>query len=150
MRIDALQLVGISVHDLDAEVERYSALFGVEFKTFTAGVDYAMISSSLGPDIVTPLPTHVRIAVDTSDCFELIEMPGIPEGYRNIHFRVDDMDNAVAHLTGQGLTVVQDIRAGDAHEVIFDSSEMNGVRVCLLRYDGPSFAAALAASPRPR
>jgi predicted enzyme related to lactoylglutathione lyase len=150
MRIDAMQLFGISVHDLDAEVKRYSALFGIEFKVFTAGVDYAMTTSvPPGEDRAPRLPANVRIAVDTSDCFELLEMPDIPEGCRNIHFRVDDMDAAVAHLVSHGLTVVQDIRAGDAREVIFDSSGTNGMRLCLLEYAGASFAAALAGSPRP-
>ena len=50
-------------------------------------------------------------------------------------------------LAGRGLTVVLDMRIGHAREVIFDSRELNGIRLCLLEYEGDSLAEALAASP---
>ena len=78
--------------------------------------------------------------------FELIEIPGADEGFRNIHFRVDDIEAAVAVLTGRGLRVVQDMRIGLAREVIFNSDDINGIRLCLLEYEGNSLAEALAAS----
>jgi catechol 2,3-dioxygenase-like lactoylglutathione lyase family enzyme len=95
--LEAIELLGIVVHDLDAAVARYSSLFGLEFHVFTPGRDYAL------REVAGVGDTARALAMDTSGCFELIEMPGQPEGVRNIHFRVDDIEAATAHLTAQGL-----------------------------------------------
>jgi len=150
MRIEAMELLGWSVHDLDSAVARFTALLGLDFRIFEVGVDYEVATTSdTGTSSSAPLPQRLRIAVDATGCFELLEMPGIPEGFRNIHFRVDDMDAAVRHIVAQGLAPIQDLRAGVAREVIFDAVELYGVRLCLLEYPGESFRAALEDSPRP-
>lgn len=150
MDFTRLELMGVLVHDLDREVERYSRLFGLEFRTFVSGRDYALARrGGSGADADVTLPPSVRMAMDTSGCFELIELPGADEGVRNIHVRVDDIDAATDHLVAHGLSVVHDLEAGTAREVIFDSRDLNGVRLCLIAYEGPSLAEALAASPRP-
>lgn len=148
MRIDAMPLLGVSVHNFEAEVERYAALFGLEFHVFTAGVDYELrYAADPGTDTGTTLPSQLRLAVDTSDTFEIVELPGAPEGFRNIHFRVDDIDAAKAHFLDHGLVLAQEIWAGTAREVVFDGSSLNGIRMCLVQFEGNSFAGALAASP---
>lgn len=145
-----MPLLGVAVSDFDAEVDRYSRLFGVEFKVFIAGVDYFLSYDSSGSeDTSAPLPANLRLAVDTSDLFELVDVPGVPEGVRNIHYRVDDLDRAVEHFQAGGLTLLHIVQAGLAREAIFDATSLNGVRLCLLEFEGPSFAEALAASPRP-
>lgn len=149
MRVERMELIGVVVDDLDAAVARYSDLFGLEFVVFTPGVDYALTGASSDTGDPTPLPGGIRMAMDTSGCFELIGIPGAEEGVRNIHFRVDDMEAAIEQFVSRGLPVVQDLRAGTVREVIFDSRELNGVRMCLVHYKGPSFAEALAASPAP-
>jgi catechol 2,3-dioxygenase-like lactoylglutathione lyase family enzyme len=149
VRITAMEVLGVSVRDLDATVARYSELFGLEFYVLTPRVDYAVEGKSRSSGDPSPLPDDIRIAIDTSGCFELIEMPEVAEGVRNIHFRVDDMDVAVRHMTEANIRVVQDMRVGLGREVIFDSQDLNGVRVCFLWYEGSSFVEALAASPPP-
>jgi catechol 2,3-dioxygenase-like lactoylglutathione lyase family enzyme len=148
-RLEGMQLLGVVVNDLDAAVARYGELFGLDFVVFTAGVDYEVTSRPTGVRDPHPLAANSRIALDTSGTLELIEIPGADEGFRNIHFRVTDAKAAVAVLEGRGLRVVRDMRIGLAREVIFDSLELNGIRLCLLEYDGNSLAEALAASPRP-
>ncbi|GAB3119575.1 VOC family protein [Glaciibacter psychrotolerans] len=144
-----MPLLGITVHNFDAEVERYTALFGVTFHVFRAGIDYELrYAADPGTDTSPPLSDGLRIAVDTSDRFELVELPGAPEGFRNVHFRVDDIDAATAHFRQLGLVLAQEIWAGTAREVVFDASSLNGIRLCLLQFEGESFAEALAASPR--
>lgn len=145
-----MPLLGVCVHDLDSEVERYERLFGIEFLTFTAGVDYALRYDETGENDTAPkLPDQLRLAVDTQDQFELVEIPGISEGFRNIHYRVDDIDTAAAHFKREGLVVAQVIQAGTVKEVVFDALHLNGIRLCLMQFEGPSFAQALAASPTP-
>jgi catechol 2,3-dioxygenase-like lactoylglutathione lyase family enzyme len=147
--LEAMELVGVVVDDLDAAVARYRELFGLDFVVFTTGVDYEVRPRPIPVDDPQPLAANSRIALDTSGAFELIEIPGAAEGFRNIHFRVPDADVAVAVLEARGLTVIRDVRIGLAREVIFDSRELHGVRLCLLQYEGSSLAEALASSPRP-
>lgn len=150
MQLTPMPLIGVAVHNLEQEVARYERLFGVTFHTFTAGVDYHLSYATDGAGDTSPsLPDHVRLAVDTNDWFELVEMPEVAEGYRNIHYRVDDIDRATAHFVEQGLELVQEIQAGTAREVVFDATSLNGIRLCLLQFEGDSFAEALAASPKP-
>ncbi|WP_427869537.1 VOC family protein [Leucobacter luti] len=147
--LEPMPLVGVVVTDLDAAIARYSALFGLEFRIFVPGVDYELRYETSGEgDTSQELPGRLRIAFDTDDSFELVEIPGSAEGVRNMHYRVDDMDAALAHFAAQGLEPVQIIRAGGAREVVFDASDLTGLRLCLLQFDGDSFAEALAASPQ--
>lgn len=148
--LEPMPLLGVAVADFDTEVARYSELFGVEFKVFSAGIDYHLAYDSSGAkDTSAPLPAGLRLAVDTSDLFELVDLPGAAEGVRNIHYRADDLDRAVEHFRSGGLTLLHIVQAGLAREAIFDATSLNGVRLCLLEFEGPSFAEALAASPRP-
>ena len=44
--LEAMQLVGVVVNDLDVAVARYRELFGLDFVVFTAGVDYEVAPRS--------------------------------------------------------------------------------------------------------
>lgn len=148
--LEPMPLVGVVVNDLNAAIEQYSKLFGLEFLTFVPGVDYALRYETDGAgDTSQELPQRMRLAFDTADCFELVEIPGSKQGVRNVHYRVDDMHAAVEHFNAQGLEPVQIVQAGLAREVIFDGTSLTGLRMCLLQYPGNSFAEALAASGRP-
>lgn len=93
MKIEAMELVGVVVNDLDSAVAKYGSLFGVEFRTFLAGVDYQLTDESAAPDASAQAPPdNVRIAMDTTGLFELIEIPGARQGFRNIHFRVKALE----------------------------------------------------------
>lgn len=147
--LEPMPLLGVTVKNFEEEIRRYSELFDIEFMVFTPGVDYALSYASTGAtDTSTPLPSGLRIAVDTSDLFELVDLPGADEGVRNIHYRVDDLDKAVEHFVEHGLTLLHVVQAGNAREAIFDATSLNGVRMCLMEFEGDSFAEALAASPR--
>lgn len=147
--LEPMPLLGVTVKNFEEEVRRYSEMFDVEFLVFTPGIDYQLAYHSTGAaDTSTPLPSGLRIAVDTSDLFELVDLPDAAEGVRNIHYRVDDLDKAVKHFVEHGLTLLHVVQAGSAREAIFDAASLNGVRMCLMEFEGDSFAEALAASPQ--
>lgn len=148
--LEPMPLLGVTVKNFEEEVRRYSKMFDIEFRIFRPGVDYHLAYDSTGaPDTSAPLPSGLRIAVDTNDLFELVDMPEAEEGVRNIHYRVDDLDRAVEHFVEHGLTLLHVVQAGNAREAIFDATSLNGVRMCLMEFEGDSFSEALAASPRP-
>ena len=87
-KLEAIELVGVVVNELDAAVARYGELFGLDFLVFTPGstmrsccLDHFGRSRSIASQKWSD-------ALDTSGLFELIEIPGVAEGFRNIHFRV--------------------------------------------------------------
>lgn len=140
MKIERMELLGVVVTDLDEAVERYTRVFGLEFRVFTPGESYPLVDAIEINDAAAQIPAGGRIAMDTSGMFELIELPDEQPGFRNIHYRVDDIEAAKAHFIAEGLTVVRDLYAGPIREVIFDGSTFGGIRVCLMQYEGASFA----------
>ncbi len=149
MKIDRMELLGVVVNDLDEAVERYTRLFGLEFHIFTPGESYPLADAIAINDSAAQIPVGGRIAMDTSGMFELIELPDEQPGFRNIHYRVDDIEAAKAHFIAEGMTVVRDLYAGPIREVIFDGTTFGGIRVCLMQYDGPSFAEVAPSGPVP-
>ncbi len=148
MRIERMSMLGVSVKDLDEAVARYTDLFGLEFEILKPGVEYPVHDALGGTDISAPaMKAGGRIAIDRTECFELVELPNEPEGTRNIHFRVDDIDAASAHMMSRGLRMVRDMLAGAVRETVFNSEDLNGVRLCLMQYEGDSFIDALRAEP---
>lgn len=146
MRIESMELLGVCVDDFDEALETFSRLFGLDFRVFRPGGDFELIDLDDRAIDDQPQPQG-RIAMDSTGCFEIVEMPGAREGFRNIHFRVEDIEQAVAHAKACGLRVARDVRAGTVREVIFDATALHGIRVCFVQYEGGSFAEALTASP---
>lgn len=144
MNISAMTMLGVQVKDLDAAIELYSEMFGVEFEILKPGKDYPVHDALAGQDPDSGrLRTTGRIAIDRTEYFELVETPEGPEGKRNIHFRVDDIDEASRRAEAAGLRMIRDIIAGGVRETVFHPDDLNGVRLCLMQYDGDSFIDAL-------
>ena len=142
MKLERLEYVGVVVDDLEAGVQRFSDLFGLEFEIYdTAELD-VRASDGVLPDEKAP-QAGMRIAIDSKGAFEIVEAAGAEEGFRNVHLRVDDMDAAIEHLSSRGLRLVRHFYVGDMREAIFLGDDLYGIRVCLLEYEGPSLGAAM-------
>ncbi|WP_408899754.1 hypothetical protein ACJ5H2_22885 (plasmid) [Nocardioides sp. R1-1] len=139
-----MEYLGIVVDDLEAGVQRFSDLFDLEFEILN--IDDLEVRTTDGaiPDAQAP-QSRMRVAVDSSGFFELVEVAGADEGFRNIHFRVDSVEDAIAELSGRGLHLVRHFVVGQMREAIFASDDLFGLRVCLLEYAGPSLSAAMRA-----
>lgn len=149
MKIDRMEILGVVVNDLEEAVERYSRVFGVEFRVFTPGESYPLADAIAINDAAAQIPSGGRIAMDTSGMFELIELKDQEPGFRNIHYRVDNIEEAKAHFIAEGMTVVRDLYAGPIREVIFDGDTFGGIRVCLMQYEGDSFAEVVTTGGTP-
>lgn len=97
--------VGIAVEDLEAEVERYRAIFGlepahrevvqsqgVEEVLFRVGTSYVQLLGSLGPD--TPVGR-----------FLAKRGPGV----HHVAYRVDDVAAALERLRAEGVRLVDEV-----------------------------------------
>lgn len=145
MKLDRLEFVGVVVDDLEVGVRRFSELFGTSFEILDTTTLDVQVQDGEAPDAQAP-QSGMRVALDSSGNFELVEVAGMEEGFRNVHFRVDDIDEAIAHLSGQGLCLVRQFVVGGMKEAIFRGDDLYGVRVCLLEYQGDSLADAMRAS----
>jgi len=146
MRMDRLEFIGVVVDDLDVGVSRFSDVLGLDFEIIdTTTLDIQAVDGVI-PDTRAP-QSGMRVALDSSGLFELVEVAGMEEGFRNIHFRVDDMEAAIAELSAKGLRLVRHFVVGRMKEAIFAAEDLYGIRVCLLEYEGSSLADAMRDQP---
>lgn len=147
MRWEKMEILGITVRDLDSATRTFSDLFGLEFRSFEFpnGIAFENVpvpGGGTGTAVLDP-NASTRMAIDTSGCFELIEDNGAPEGCRNIHFKVDDIGAAKDHAIAQGLTLAAEYKGGTLHEAVFVSPKLYGLRLCLISYSAPSAVEAI-------
>lgn len=146
MSMKRMEYIGVVVDNLEEGVQRFSEVFGYDFDIVdTTKLDIQVTEGDM-PDAKAP-QGGMRLALDKSGVFELVEVAGAEEGFRNIHFRVDDMDEAIAELSSKGLRLLRRFVVGGMKEAIFNAEDMYGIRVCLLEYEGPSVAAAMLRDP---
>ena len=124
--------IGISVDDLEAAVETYRTLLGidpvhrervedqgVEEVLFAAGTSYIQLLGALGPD------TPVGRSLTTRG-------PGL----HHIAYRVSDIEQALAHFRAEGAQLIDNTpRAGSRNTTIafVHPRSMNGVLVELVQ-----------------
>lgn len=147
MKFERMEIVGVQVHDLDAAVELFTGLLGLEFRMLVPGEDYSFSDSLDGSDQSAPLVgPGSRVAIDTSGYMELVEVPQSDEGLRNFHVKVDDLEAAKSLMASRGVRLVRDVVAGGVKEAIFHSEDLCGVRLCIVEYEGESLVEALVRS----
>ena len=144
--IERIEVQGVNVSDLPRAQELFSRLFGLEFKSIVlGGPDIATEPVPLQSGELTPDPNSVQtgqvpLAIDPTGVFELIQTPAGQQAdvVRNIHFKVADIDAAIAEMQANGIRVLGNIRCGGVREVIFHQEDLFGVRICFVEYSGPS------------
>ncbi|WP_269304223.1 VOC family protein [Aeromicrobium sp. HA] len=148
MKIERMELVGLEVNDLDAAMAEFSALLDTTF----IRVDFG------SPGLVRFFPADVSqegsdasisVAMDRKGYLELIQThpPTSRERVRNIHFKVDDIDAAIAMMRSRGHRLVQNLQIGTMREAVFGARETRGLRMCLVQYDASSMIDAMLEAP---
>ena len=148
MQIDRMEIVGLMVQDLDRAKEAFARALGLTFREFT--VNETLMFTELDADGTDQrgLGAGARIAMDTSNFIELIQAPpaviaAFAEGFRNIHIKVRNIDAAAQEMRDLGYTMVTNVQAGGMREVIFDATDLYGMRLCLTEYEAPSMIEAM-------
>lgn len=148
MEIERMELVGLEVADLDAAMEEFGSLLGVEF--VRVDLTGSGVVEHLPAD--EPIPDQevsMSVAIDRTGYLELIQTfpPTTRERVRNIHFKVADIDAAIAHMRDHGHRLVSNVRIGSMREAVFGAKEARGLRMCLVQYDTPSMVEAMLQRP---
>ncbi|MBY4208097.1 VOC family protein [Rhodococcus fascians] len=146
MKMDRLEFIGVVVADLEEGVRRFSEVLGLEFDIVDTTKLDVQATDGVVPDERAP-QSGMRVALDASGTFELVEVEGMEEGFRNVHFRVDDLEEAIATLSARGMRLVRQFVVGGMKEAIFAAEDLYGIRVCLLEYEGDSLGDAMRQAP---
>ncbi|MGM5068712.1 VOC family protein [Rhodococcus qingshengii] len=142
MKLDRLEFIGVVVADLEEGVRRFSEVLGLEFDIVDTTQLDIQATEGVMRDERAP-QSGMRVALDATGTFELVEVEGMEEGFRNVHFRVDDMEEAIATLSARGMRLVRQFVVGGMKESIFAAEDLYGIRVCLLEYEGDSLGDAM-------
>ena len=145
MKMDRLEFIGVVVDDLEKGVRRFSEVLGLEFDIVDTTQLNIQATEGVMPDQRAP-QSGMRVALDASGTFELVEVEGMEEGFRNVHFRVDDIEAAITELSARGMRLVRQFVVGGMKEAIFAAEDLYGIRVCLLEYEGDSLGDAMRRS----
>ena len=103
-KLTEIDHVGIAVNDLDATIAWYQQMFGAEVhhreRIESDGVDEALIKvADSYIQLLTPY-------TDTSPLAKYMEKNG--EGVHHVGYRVDNCDEVLEHIKGEGARVVDE------------------------------------------
>lgn len=144
MKLERMELVGLEVSDLDAAMQEFGDLLGVEFIRIEFD-DTPVIEELPADEPPSAQGTRMSMAMDKNGYLELIQThpPTTRERVRNIHFKVDDIEEAIVEMRAKGYRLVSNIRIGRMREAVWGAREAHGLRMCMVQYDGPSMIEAM-------
>lgn len=144
MKIERMELVGLEVSDLDAAIAEFSDLLGVDFVRIEFD-DTEVIEELPADEPPSAQGTRMSMAMDRAGYLELIQAhpPTSHERVRNVHFKVDDIEEAIVAMRARGYRLVSNIRIGRMREAVWGAREAHGLRMCMVQYDGPSMIDAM-------
>ena len=146
MKIEKMEVVGIDVHDVEKAARLFEDLLGIKFRHCRFGVDVVPKSSATqAADPAAPDINSIRLAIDTTGYLELVETRSTSarEGFRNVHFKVTDIEEAKSELKAKGIRLIADSQIGGLREAIFHPDDLHGIRLCLVQYDAASMIDAI-------
>lgn len=146
MKVERMEVVGVNVKDLDKAMKLFSEILEIDFRAFRFGQDVKVESAATdAADAATLDFSGTRIAIDRTGYLELIQSTPATEteGFRNMHFKVSNLEEAKAELKAKGIRLIADTKVGGLKEAIFHPDDLHGVRLCLIEYTAPSMIEAL-------
>lgn len=144
MKPQRMELVGLEVSDLEAAMQEFGSILGTEFIRIdfdeSSKIEYLPTDGD-----ARALAATMSMAMDKTGYLELIQSdpPTTHERVRNIHFKVDDIEEAIAEMRSKGYRLVANLRIGRMREAVFGARELRGLRMCMVQYEGPSMVEAM-------
>lgn len=150
MKIERMEVVGIDVHDIQKAARLFEDVLGIKFRHCRFGIDVMPESSATeAADPAAPDIKNIRLAIDPTGYLELIQTNSASarEGFRNLHFKVTDLEEAKAEMKAKGIRLIADSHIGGLREAIFHPEDLHGIRLCLVQYDANSMIDAIYQKP---
>lgn len=150
MKIERMEVVGIDVQDIDKAARLFEDLLGIKFRHCRFGIDVMPQSGATqADDPAAPDLNGIRLAIDPTGYLELVQTSSASarEGFRNMHFKVTDIEEAKAELKAKGIRLIADSHIGGLREAIFHPEDLHGIRLCLVQYDADSMIDAIYQKP---
>ena len=150
MKIERMEVVGIDVQNVEEAARLFEDLLGVKFRHCRFGIDVKPESGATqAEDPAAPDMNGIRLAIDPTGFLELVQTSSASarEGFRNLHFKVTDIEEAKAELKAKGIRLIADSRIGGLREAVFHPEDLHGVRLCLVQYDAASMIDAIYQKP---
>ncbi len=136
--------ITINVKDLEKAKKFFSGLLDTRFQDKPDDFDEQLRKRGLKyekiPGPAAPPPGKFSYKAATTPGIELFcpDPPAATDGIRNVTWRVDDMDKAMAEMKKRGIRLVHEIRCGGWREAVYAADDVYGVRWVLNEYKGDS------------
>lgn len=125
MKVERLDRICIAVPDLEMGKKRFQEVLGLEFE-FTG-------------EVALPDGKRVKMALSNQG-IELLEVPEREVHLRSFHFKVKDLQEAVAQVRENGIEILSEFSVGSMDEAVMDLFGLRGIFI-----DYPGNDPALAA-----
>ena len=142
MKIEKLESVAVAVKNLGEAVKLWSDILGTTFIDLADVRDERAIVEGESRAFEE---TKQRCAIEQTGFIELIEStpPVEKEGLRTLVLKVSNLEQAKAEMKQKGIRLTADKQFAGAKEAIFNAADLNGVRLCLVDYEAPTFVDAM-------
>ena len=151
MKVEKIEVLGVIVPNLEEAIKLFSDIFETEFLNLGEIGRGEPKSGELRKqgkvteDYSLKELTRAKVALDKTGLLYLIEMiaPPLPVGFRNIHLKVSDYEQAKAEMERKGIRLEGEMVMGGLKEAVYRSDDCYGIQLCLCEYDAPSLVEAM-------
>lgn len=141
-----METLGVNVRDVRKTAAFFADLFDLNFGEFDFGGNAQARTSHQAEHDPSRLGAQAfRVAMDHGGFFEFLETAQSKEGegFRNIHFKVADMNVAKREMEKRGIKLLAEHHIGGVWETVYNPAELFGIRLCFVQYNGPSMIHAV-------
>ena len=106
MKVEKMETLGVNVKDVRKAASFFADLFELDFGEFVVGGASGATPGHQADDDPSRLGAQaIRVTMDRSGFFEFLETAKSEEdeGFRNIHFKVADMNEAKREMEQRGI-----------------------------------------------
>ena len=141
MKVEKIDRIALDVNNLDSAIRLFSNVFGTTFDTVHDKIEKGKVKQEKK---ITKYAnknfeeSQIKVAISPMG-LELIEtVPPIgKEGVRSFHFKVSNLDEAMAEMERKGIRLIGEIKIGGLREAIYSPEDLHGARILLVEYEAP-------------
>lgn len=147
MKVEKIDRIALTVNNLDFAIRLFSTVFGTTFDTVHDKIEKGKVKQERKITEYADKAfeeTEKKVALSPMG-LELIETipPTEKEGVRSFHFKVSNLDEAMAEMERKGIRLIGEIKIGGLREAIYSPEDLHGARILLVEYETPTAMGAI-------